>query len=78
MPQTLVLLEFYFSKTLPSDSPDDFSFGISVDFMQKVISQVGNYGEVYDRHLVPLGLTREGSLNALWTEGGLIYAPPFR
>ena len=58
--------------------PSDFSFGISVDFMQDVISQVGNYGEVYDRHLVPLGLTREGSLNALWTEGGLIYAPPFR
>tara|TARA_B100002052_G_scaffold6606_1_gene5696 strand:- start:486 stop:1583 length:1098 start_codon:yes stop_codon:yes gene_type:complete len=56
----------------------DFSFGIPVEFMQNVISQVGNYGEVYDRHLVPLGLTREGSLNAQWTEGGLIYAPPFR
>ena len=56
----------------------DFSFGIPLDFMQKVISQVGNYGEVYDEHLVPLGLTREGSLNAQWTEGGLIYAPPFR
>jgi len=58
--------------------PSDFSFGIPVDFMQNVISQVGNYGEVYDRHLVPLGLTREGSLNAQWTDGGLIYAPPFR
>ena len=56
----------------------DFSFGIPLDFMQNVISQVGNYGEVYDEHLVPLGLTREGSLNAQWTEGGLIYAPPFR
>lgn len=56
----------------------DFSFGIEADFMQNVISQVGNYGEVYDRHLVPLGLTREGSLNAQWTDGGLIYAPPFR
>ncbi|MFL2673554.1 MAG: amino acid ABC transporter substrate-binding protein [Dehalococcoidia bacterium] len=56
----------------------DFSFGIPKDFMQKVISQVGNYGEVYDRHLVPLGLERAGSLNAMWTEGGLIYAPPFR
>ncbi len=56
----------------------DFQFGIPKDFMQKVISQVGNYGEVYDRHLVPLGLTREGSFNALWTDGGLIYAPPFR
>ena len=58
--------------------PSDFSFGIPVDFMQKVISQVGNYGEVYDKHLTPLGLTRDGSLNALWTEGGLIYSPPFR
>ena len=56
----------------------DFQFGIPKDFMQKVISQVGNYGEVYDRHLVPMGLTREGSFNALWTDGGLIYAPPFR
>ena len=58
--------------------PTDFGFGIPVDFMQNVISQVGNYGEVYDKHLVPLGLTREGSMNAQWTEGGLIYAPPFR
>ena len=56
----------------------DFGFGISPDFMQNVLYQVGNYGEVYDRHLVPLGLTREGSLNAQWTDGGLIYAPPFR
>jgi general L-amino acid transport system substrate-binding protein len=58
--------------------PSDFGFGIDVNFMQNVISQVGNYGEVYERHLVPLGLTREGSLNAQWTDGGLIYAPPFR
>jgi general L-amino acid transport system substrate-binding protein len=56
----------------------DFNFGIPKDFMQKVLSQVGNYGEVYDRHLVPLGLERAGSLNAQWTDGGLIYAPPFR
>lgn len=52
--------------------------GIPNDFMVAVISQVGNYGEVYSRNLDPLGLTREGSPNALWTEGGLIYAPPFR
>lgn len=52
--------------------------GIANDFMVTVISTVGNYGELYERHLVPLGLTREGSLNALWTEGGLLYAPPFR
>jgi general L-amino acid transport system substrate-binding protein len=48
------------------------------DFMVTVITQVGNYGEIYDRNLVPLGLTREGSPNALWTNGGLLYSPPFR
>lgn len=52
--------------------------GIDNQFMVTVIEQVGNYGEVYERNLVPLGLTREGSLNALWTDGGLLYAPPFR
>lgn len=52
--------------------------GIANDFMVTVLTQVGNYGEVYDRNLTPLGLTREGSVNALWTNGGLLYAPPFR
>jgi general L-amino acid transport system substrate-binding protein len=52
--------------------------GIKNDFMVDVIKAVGNYGEIYDRHLVPLGLTREGTVNALWTDGGLLYAPPFR
>lgn len=47
-------------------------------FMQDVIAQVGNYGEVYERTLAPIGLERAGSLNALWTEGGLIFGPPFR
>lgn len=52
--------------------------GLPNDFVVTVITQVGNYGEIYDRNLAPLGLVREGSLNALWTEGGLLYAPPFR
>jgi general L-amino acid transport system substrate-binding protein len=54
-------------------------YGIDNDFMVEVIRQVGNYGEVYDRHLGPdtiFGLDR--GLNALWTEGGLMYSPPFR
>ena len=44
-----------------------------------VIAKVGNYGEIFDRNLgpkTPLGMTR--GLNALWTDGGLMYAPPFR
>jgi len=46
-------------------------------FMQDVLAQVGNYGEAYDRTIGQL-LPREGSQNALWTDGGLIYAPPVR
>jgi general L-amino acid transport system substrate-binding protein len=53
--------------------------GINNGFMVDVITQVGNYGEVFDRNLGPdtiFGLTR--GLNALWTDGGLLYAAPFR
>jgi general L-amino acid transport system substrate-binding protein len=53
--------------------------GINDEFMVDVITQVGNYGEVFDRNLGPdtiFGLTR--GINALWTDGGLLYAPPFR
>ena len=46
--------------------------------MQNVIAQVGNFGEIYARTIEPIGLAREGSLNASWKNGGLIYAPPMR
>ncbi|MCA9888015.1 MAG: amino acid ABC transporter substrate-binding protein, partial [Anaerolineae bacterium] len=52
--------------------------GLANDFMVTVISQVGNYGEIYERSLAPLGLTRAGTVNASYLDGGLIYAPPFR
>jgi general L-amino acid transport system substrate-binding protein len=54
-------------------------FGIPNDFMVAVIRQVGNYGEIFERNIgaeTIFGLER--GLNAQWTEGGLIYAPPFR
>ena len=57
------------------------ALGISDDFTVQVIKAVGNYGEIYDRSFGPetaLNLGREGTLNALWTEGGLMYSPPFR
>jgi general L-amino acid transport system substrate-binding protein len=44
-----------------------------------VIKQVGNYGEIFDRNVgkgSPLQIER--GLNALWTQGGLLYAPPVR
>jgi general L-amino acid transport system substrate-binding protein len=44
-----------------------------------VISAVGNYGEIYDRHLGPgTPFELERGPNALWTDGGLLYAPPYR
>lgn len=49
------------------------------DFMVEVIRQVGNYGEIFDRNLGPdtiFGLER--GVNDLWTNGGLMYSPPFR
>jgi general L-amino acid transport system substrate-binding protein len=54
-------------------------YGISNDFMVTVIKQVGNYGEIFARNLgpdTPFNLGR--GLNALWTDGGLMYSPPFR
>jgi general L-amino acid transport system substrate-binding protein len=41
-----------------------------------IIRQVGNYGESFDANLKPLGFER--GLNKLWTQGGLMYAPPIR
>ena len=52
--------------------------GLPQDFGYQIVSQVGNYADVYERHLTPIGIDREGSLNAHWTEGGLLYAPAFR
>ena len=52
--------------------------GLENDFMVNVIGEIGNYGEIYDRHLTPIGLDRAGSNNALWSQGGVLYAPPMR
>ena len=62
-------------------NPSDLGIGhgkIPVSFMQSVISQVGNYGEVYGATLERVGLVRDGSLNASYINGGLIYSPPMR
>jgi general L-amino acid transport system substrate-binding protein len=53
--------------------------GLTKDWMVRVLKQVGNYGEVFDRNLGPnskLGISR--GLNRLWTKGGIQYAPPIR
>ena len=60
--------------------------GLDQDVAQKVLAAVGNYGEIYERNLGPLGLGREGGRNALWADapctdcpkGGQIYSAPLR
>ncbi len=59
---------------LLSVMPDiSIRLGLAPDFMVPVIDQIGNYGEIYNRHLGPdsaLPITR--GLNALWSDGGLL------
>ena len=56
----------------------DPGLGLSPDFAIQIVEQVGNYQEIYDRNVTPIGLSLEGSPNNLWTQGGLMYVPPFR
>lgn len=53
--------------------------GLKASWARDVIAAVGNYGEIFERNLgnsSPLKLER--GLNALWTQGGILYAPPMR
>lgn len=52
--------------------------GLSSNFMHTVIKQVGNYDEIYKRHVEPLGIARKNSPNASYQQGGLMYTPPWR
>jgi general L-amino acid transport system substrate-binding protein len=54
--------------------------GLANDFAANVIAKIGNYGEVYDRYMGPDGksFTLDRGMNKLWSDGGLIYAPPLR
>ena len=54
------------------------AMGLPADAFYQVITQVGNYDAIYTRNLGPVGLSRVGSSNASWNDGGLIYAPPAR
>ena len=68
-------------RLLGSEGTFGEQLGLPNDWAMQVISQVGNYGESYEANVganTPLKLAREGSVNALWTNGGLIYAPPIR
>ena len=56
--------------------------GLPKEWAYNIIKQVGNYGENYEAYMGSgkqgIGIPREGSANALWTNGGLMYSPPMR
>lgn len=66
-------------RLLGIDGPKGAGLGLSDDWSYQVIKQVGNYGESFERTVgtgSPLKIAR--GLNALWTDGGIMYAPPVR
>jgi general L-amino acid transport system substrate-binding protein len=53
--------------------------GLDAEFAKRAIMASGNYGEIFEANIgaaTPIGLAR--GLNAQWTQGGLLYSPPFR
>ncbi len=55
------------------------ALGLNEKWAYNIIKQVGNYGEIFENNVganTTLGLER--GLNALWTDGGLMYSPPFK
>ena len=78
------------SEALGSDNPEIKKFvgtegnygeqlGLTKDWAVRIVKHVGNYGEIFERNVgqgSPLKIQR--GLNALWTKGGIQYAPPIR
>ncbi|MDB5562433.1 MAG: Glutamate/glutamine/aspartate/asparagine transporter, periplasmic substrate-binding protein [Hyphomicrobiales bacterium] len=53
------------------------SIGLSHDFIRNIVQSVGNYGEIFDRNFgADTGSAVLRGQNALWTKGGLLFAPP--
>ncbi len=53
--------------------------GLDNDWAYRILKQVGNYSEIFERNVgsgSPLKISR--GLNALWNQGGILYAPPIR
>ncbi len=64
------------ARLLGQDPAFGKALGLDPAWARRILAAVGNYGEIYQRNLGPLGIDR--GENALWRDGGLIYAPPLR
>ncbi|WEM45217.1 amino acid ABC transporter substrate-binding protein (plasmid) [Photobacterium sp. DA100] len=66
-------------RLLGVDGPKGQGLGLADDWSYQVLKQVGNYGDSFERTVgtgSPLKIAR--GLNALWNDGGIMYAPPVR
>lgn len=54
------------------------ALGIPNSFAADIVRVVGNYAEIYERNVTPIGIDRADSLNDLWTRGGMMYSPAWR
>ena len=50
--------------------------GLDNKWAYNIVKGVGNFGEMWDRSITPMGVPR--GINNLWTKGGLQYPPPIR
>ena len=67
------------SRLLGKEGSYGEGLGLSNEWAYQIIARVGNYAEIFERNVgkeSPLGIPR--GLNALWTRGGIMYAPPIR
>ncbi len=67
------------NRLLGSEGDLGAMIGLDADWAVNALAAVGNYGEIFERNIgaeTPIGLER--GVNALWTDGGLVYSPPFR
>ena len=67
------------ARLLGDDGNYGEQMGLENDWAYDIIAQVGNYGEVFAATVgeeSPLAIGR--GMNALWNEGGILYAPPIR
>lgn len=66
------------ARLLGADGEYGKDLGVSKDWVVQIVKQVGNYGEIFEKNLGKGSLEIDRGMNALWTHGGIMYAPPVR
>ena len=73
------IVQRFLGVTPEGSDPFESGLGLDAEWVVDVIGQVGNYAEIYDRNLGPsTPFDLERGLNSLWSDDGLLYAPPYR